>query len=184
VYQSLSFDPDLAWSPQHRRPKRPFSFHTRFGCKKDHIAEEKNPTWSVLFLVNAQQIQTRFNKNVLARTIKEQKQRFHRLLHILWKTNGTIAPWHSPSILRRQMRRARMRKTNNKNALEMASGRYVSVKTCVHDLLKYVDDTGDRRKAQNRIDRIIDPFGIAEVIGCFVVQVWMARFLVKKKKGN
>jgi hypothetical protein len=32
VYQSLSFEPDL--SPQHRRPKWPFSCHTRFGCKE------------------------------------------------------------------------------------------------------------------------------------------------------
>ncbi len=41
VYQSLSFDPDLARSPQYRRPKWPFSFHTRFGCNK--IPEEKDP---------------------------------------------------------------------------------------------------------------------------------------------
>ncbi len=39
VYQNLSFDPDLSRSPQHRRPKWPFSFHTRFGCKK--IPQEK-----------------------------------------------------------------------------------------------------------------------------------------------
>ncbi len=34
VHQSLSFGQDLPPSPQHRRPKWPFSFHTRFGCKK------------------------------------------------------------------------------------------------------------------------------------------------------
>ncbi len=32
------------------------------------------------------------NKNVLARTIKGQAQRFRRLLHILCKPNGNIAP--------------------------------------------------------------------------------------------
>jgi hypothetical protein len=55
-------------------------------------------------------------------------------------------------------------------------------KTWVHDVLKYVDDNSDRRKAPKR--RIIYPFCIAEEIGCFVVQVWMARLLAKKKKGG
>ncbi len=64
------------------------------------------------------------------------------------------------------------------------SGRYVSVETWFHDVLKYVDDAGHQRNAQYRIDRIVEPFGIAEVIRCFVVQVGMARVLVKKKKGN
>jgi hypothetical protein len=44
VYQSLSFDPDLAWCPQHRRPKWPFSFHTRFGCHK--IPQEEGILWN------------------------------------------------------------------------------------------------------------------------------------------
>jgi hypothetical protein len=60
-------------------------------------------------------------------------------------------------------------------------GRYIfSVETRVHDVLKYVDDSGYQRNAHRGIGRIIDPFGIAEEIGCFVVQVWMARFLSKK----
>ncbi len=59
---------------------------------------------------------------------------------------------------------------------------YISVETWVHDVLKYVDDRGDQRKTPKR--RIIEPFGIAEVIGCFVVQVWMARVLGETKKRN
>ncbi len=63
------------------------------------------------------------------------------------------------------------------------AGRYLSVETWVHNVLKYVDDTGNQRNP-HKGRRIVHPFGIAEVIGRFVVQVWMARFLVKKKKGN
>ena len=62
------------------------------------------------------------------------------------------------------------------------SGRYTSVETWVHDVLKYVDDRGDQRKTPIR--RIIEPFGIAEVIGCFVVQVWMACVLGETKKRH
>jgi hypothetical protein len=61
--------------------------------------------------------------------------------------------------------------------------RDISVETWVHDFLKYVDDSGNQRKAPRR--RIIDPFSIAEVIGCFVVQVWMACVLGgETKKRN
>jgi hypothetical protein len=59
----------------------------------------------------------------------------------------------------------------------------VSGKTWVHDVLKYIDESGDHRNAQIRM-RIIDPFGISEVIGGFVVQVWMARVLGETKKRN
>jgi hypothetical protein len=63
------------------------------------------------------------------------------------------------------------------------SWRYISVETWFHDVLKYFDDTGDQRKAHPRT-RIIDKFGISKVIGCFVVQVWMARVLCETKKRN
>ncbi len=78
------------------------------------------------------------------------------------------------------MRKKQIKRTHEK----WQSGWYVSVQTCIHDVLKCVDDSGDERKAQIRFGRIIEPFGIAEVIGCFVVQVWMASLLVEKKKGN
>ncbi len=62
---------------------------------------------------------------------------------------------------------------------ERQSGLYISIETWVHDVLEYADDTRHHRKAHRRTGRIIDPFCIAEEIGGFVVQVWMARFLVK-----
>jgi hypothetical protein len=90
VYQNLSVEPDLSRSLQHRRPKWPFSSHTRFGCKK--IPQEKGGGGNdKLFLVNAQKVHTIFNKNVLAQTIKGQEQRFRRLVHILCIPNGKIA---------------------------------------------------------------------------------------------
>ncbi len=61
------------------------------------------------------------------------------------------------------------------------SGRYISVETWFHDVPKYVDDGGDQRKAKPKMS-IIDPFCISEVIGCFVVQVWIARVLGETKK--
>ncbi len=64
------------------------------------------------------------------------------------------------------------------------SGRYISVETCAHDVLKTVDGTGDRRKAKRITMRIIERFCISEVIRCFVVQVWMARLLGEPKKRN
>ena len=76
-----------------------------------------------------------------------------------------------------------MRKTSKRTHEKCQSGRYISVETWVHDVLKYFDDRGDQRNAQP-IGRIIDPFCIAKEIGCFVVQVWIARFLGKKKKGH
>ncbi len=61
--------------------------------------------------------------------------------------------------------------------------RYISVETWFHEVLKYGDERGDRRKARRRM-RIIEPFCISEEIGCFVVQVWMARVLGETKKRN
>ena len=72
-------------------------------------------------------------------------------------------------------------KQNERMNNDNQAGRYLSVETWVHDVLKYVDDTGNQRSTQHR-RRIVDPFGIAEVIGCFVVQVWMARLLGETKK--
>jgi hypothetical protein len=56
-------------------------------------------------------------------------------------------------------------------------------KTWVHDVPKYVDDSGNQRKAQIKMS-IIDKFCISEVIECFLVQVWMARVLGETKKRN
>ena len=76
-----------------------------------------------------------------------------------------------------------MRKTNKRTHGKLQSGRYISVETWVHDVLKYVDDGGDHRNGKYSM-RIIYPFCIAEVIGYFVVQVWMARVLGETKKRN
>jgi hypothetical protein len=75
-----------------------------------------------------------------------------------------------------------MRKTNKRTPEKSHSGRY-TVETWAHDVLKYVDDSGDQRKAHPRM-RIVYPFCISEVIGRFVVQVWMARVLGKTKKRH
>ena len=117
------------------------------------------------------------------RTIKGQEQRFRRLLHMLWMSNGKNAPWHSPSMLRHEMRKARMRNISKSAREKWHSGRYIPVETWVQDVLKYVDDSGDQRKSPRRM-RIIYPFWISEVIGCFVVQVWMARVLGETKKRH
>ena len=81
------------------------------------------------------------------------------------------------------VRMARMRETNKRTHAKWQPGRYISVKTWVHDVLKYVDDSGDQRKAQNKMS-IIDKFCISEVIEYFVVQVWMACVLGETKKRN
>ncbi len=126
---------------------------------------------------------------------------FRRPLHILCMPNGKIAAWNSPSILRREMRKARMRKTNKRthekwqlgwsslNDSSMITKEHQrrwsvwwSVETWVHDVPKYVNDLCDHRRAHKL--RIIDPFCIAEVIGCFVVQVWMARLLDEEIRRN
>ena len=75
-----------------------------------------------------------------------------------------------------------MRKTCKRTHEKCQSGRYISVETWVHDVLEYVGDHGDCRKAHK--SRIIHPFGIAEEIGCFVVQVWMTRVLGETQKRN
>jgi hypothetical protein len=74
-------------------------------------------------------------------------------------------------------------KQNERMKNDNQAGRYLSVETWVHNVLKYVDDTGNQRKTGRR-RTIIDPFGIAEVIGCFVVQVWMTRVLGETKKNS
>jgi hypothetical protein len=61
-------------------------------------------------------------------------------------------------------------------------GMFQYKQTWVHDVLKHVDDSGDQRKAIKT--DIIEHFCIAEVVKCFVVQVWMARVLGEKRKRN
>jgi hypothetical protein len=53
--------------------------------------KKTRPEEACFFKVNARKVQTLFNKNVLARTIKGQEQRFRRLLHILCIPNSKIA---------------------------------------------------------------------------------------------
>ncbi len=179
VYQSLSLEPDLSWSPQHRRPKCPFSFHTHFGWKKIPHRKKKKKR-----LINARKSRQCSTKNVLARTIKGQEQKFRRLLHILCIPNGKIASWHSQSMLRREMRKAKGCEKQMKRTYEKWQwGRHPSVETWVHDFLEYVDDSGDQRKWHPRMN-VINPFCISEVIGCFAVQVWMTRVLGATKKRN
>ena len=93
-----------------------FLFSHSLRLQKDPTGKKKHDKKRATI----QQKCTLFNKNVLARTIKGQEQMFRRLRHILWMPNGKIAPWHSPSMLRREMRRAKMRGWKNKNAWKMA----------------------------------------------------------------
>ncbi len=99
-------------------PQMAFLFSHSLRLQKDPTGQKKTRQ-VVICVVNVQKIQAIFIKKVLARTIKGQEPRFRRLLHILCIPNGKFAPWYSPSMLRREMRRARMPKTNKKNAWKM-----------------------------------------------------------------
>ncbi len=89
-----------------------FLFSHSLRLQQGPTGKRKKKRQEVHFLVHAQKVQTRFIKNVLARTIKGQEERIRRLLHILWMPNGKLAPWHSPSTLGREMRKGKDAKIN------------------------------------------------------------------------
>ncbi len=174
VRQSLSLEQDLARSPQHRRPKCPFSFHSRFGCKK--IPQEKGKKTFFIICTKSPDICTKSPDNIQQKcTCTDHKRAGTKVpstsahsLYVEWQNCFLTFAKHATSW------------KNKRTREKPQSGRYLSVKTWVHYGFKYVDDSGDHRQAHPRI-WIIYPFCISEVIGCFVVQVWMTRLLARQR---